>query len=174
MKIMSSNVFILMGVSATGKTTLGNALAEVSGGSFYDGDDYHPEANRLKMSSGKALTDSDRMPWLEILAELIKEKSLGETPVFIACSALKSSYRDILRSASDSLVFLHLHTDAELLRQRITERFESGEHFMHPSLLDSQLETLELPSNALFCDVSHSLEEVVELVLKNHPHLRSR
>ena len=163
-----------MGVSATGKTTLGNALAEVTGGAFYDGDDFHPEANRLKMSSGQALTDDDRRPWLETLAALAKDKNSGGFPSFIACSALKESYREILRLGAVNLAFLHLHTDPKLLRQRMTKRYESGRHFMPPSLLDSQLETLEIPSDALFCDVSKSLEEVVELITNTYPHLTSK
>lgn len=155
-------VYILMGVSATGKTTLGNALADATGGTFYDGDDYHPEENRLKMSRGEALNDDDRKPWLEILADLITERAkVKETPTFIACSALKKSYRDILRSGDPGLMFLHLHADPEILKKRIAERYEAGEHFMPPSLLDSQLETLEIPKDALPLNVSESPENLV-------------
>ena len=156
-----------------GKTTLGNALAEMTKGSFYDGDDFHPDANREKMASGQPLNDDDRRPWLETLAGLIAQKSSEKSPSFIACSALKESYRDILKSGSENLVFLHLHTDPEVLRQRITERYESGEHFMPPSLLNSQLQTLELPDEALFCDVSKSLEEILELIAEKYPHLKN-
>jgi len=160
-----------MGISATGKTTLGNALAQISGGAFYDGDDYHPESNRQKMSSGIALTDSDRQPWLERLAELAAEKSSAIAPSFIACSALKESYRVILRSKVSDIHFLHLHTDPELLHQRIQERYEAGEHFMPPSLLQSQLDTLETPSYALLCDVSQPLDSLIAQILKAHPQL---
>ena len=102
-----------------------------------------------------------------------RSESSEKSPSFIACSALKESYRDILKSGSENLVFLHLHTDPEVLRQRITERYESGEHFMPPSLLNSQLQTLELPDEALFCDVSKSLEEILELIAEKYPHLKN-
>lgn len=168
---MSSKIYILMGVSATGKTTLGNALAQTTGGKFYDGDDYHPESNRQKMSAGIALTDEDRQPWLEIIADLAAKRDQEDSPSFIACSALKESYRITLRSKVPDMNFLHLHTNPELLHQRIKERFEAGEHFMPPSLLKSQLDALELPDYALLCDVSKPLEEIVQLVLKNYPQL---
>lgn len=168
---MKPHVFILMGVSATGKTTLGNALAEATGGAFYDGDDFHPESNRKKMSSGHALNDEDRRPWLEILAQLIADKESDPFPSFIACSALKESYREILRSKAQNLAFLLLDSDPEILRKRITERYEAGLHFMPPSLLDSQLNTLERPSYALLCDVSLPLEDLISLFMKEHSHL---
>lgn len=156
-----------MGVSATGKTTLGNALSDATNGSFYDGDDYHPEANRKKMASGNALNDEDRKPWLKILANLAFERSKFSTPSFIACSALKESYRNILRTEYPQLAFLHLQADPHVLRQRITERYEAGEHFMPPSLLDSQLATLESPDYALALDVSNPIETLVSTFLKH-------
>ncbi len=163
--LTTPNVFILMGVSATGKTTLGHALASATGGAFFDGDDYHPESNRLRMASGESLDDSDRRPWLEILAALISERANHPTPTFIACSALKKSYREILRSEYPPLAFLFLTTDPEILRQRITERYEAGEHFMPPSLLVSQLETLETPGDALELDVSRPVPDLVKTFL---------
>lgn len=168
-------VFILMGVSATGKTTLGNALAAVTGGAFYDGDDYHPEANRQKMASGTPLNDEDRRPWLEILAQLAETRAReATTPTFIACSALKESYRVLLRSRYRELAFLHLHASPTLLRQRITERYESGEHFMPPSLLDDQLNTLETPRDALLLDVSLPVESsVTQFLLKYKSYLKT-
>ena len=168
---MSSSVFILMGVSATGKTTLGRALAEVSGGVFYDGDDYHPASNVEKMSSGESLTDADRKPWLQALVELMQLRGGKEKPLFLACSALKKSYREELRKGAGAVVFLYLHGDDGLLRERMRKRFASGDHFMPPSLLDQQLEALEEPTAALWCDVSSSLEELVELVLDSYPSL---
>jgi len=163
---MKSDVFILMGVSATGKTSLGLALAEATGGTFFDGDDYHPESNRQKMASGQALNDDDRKPWLETLSELALARSSEPAPSFIACSALKASYRELLRSSLSSLQFVHLHTDPEILRERITARYEAGEHFMPPSLLDSQLETLEHPLDALLLDVSTPVEGLVQQFLE--------
>jgi gluconokinase len=165
---MPSNVFILMGVAATGKTTLGNSLAETTDGEFFDGDDFHPESNRKKMSEEKPLNDSDRREWLETLADLIAGQAANPKPTFIACSALKESYRNILRSKYSHLKFLFLTADPDLLRQRITERYESGEHFMPPSLLDSQLNTLEPPEEALKLDVSKPVSELVTIFLKWH------
>lgn len=166
---MNSNIFILMGVAAVGKTTLGKALADATGGRFFDGDDFHSTSNREKMAAGIALTDVDRKDWLEAIAQLISTHANESQPTFIACSALKQSYRDILRAAHPSLAFLFLTTDPETLRQRLTTRHESGEHFMPPSLLDSQLATLEPPADALELDSSKSISELVSLVWKNHP-----
>ncbi len=169
MTAIQPNVFILMGVSATGKTTFGTALADVTGGTFFDGDDFHSEANRGKMSSGQALDDSDRQGWLETLADLVAERADLPFPSFIACSALKEKYREILRSKYPPLAFLFLTTDPEILRKRITERYESGQHFMPPSLLDSQLETLEKPDEALELDVSKPVSEMISRFLLTYP-----
>ena len=165
---MKPNIFILMGVAAVGKTTLGKALADATGGCFFDGDDFHSAGNREKMAAGIALTDADREDWLEAIAQLIKAHTNDPTPTFIACSALKQDYRDILLAAHPSLTFLFLTADPETLRQRLTARHETGEHFMPPSLLDSQLATLEPPANALELDSSKSISEWVSLVRKNH------
>ncbi|MFN9027089.1 MAG: gluconokinase, partial [Akkermansiaceae bacterium] len=113
---MKPNIFILMGVAAVGKTTLGRALANATGGLFLDGDDFHSAANREKMAAGMALTDEDQKNWLESIARLITDHSSDSTPTFIACSALKQSYRDILISANPSLAFLFLTADPETLR----------------------------------------------------------
>jgi gluconokinase len=166
--MMKPNIFILMGVAAVGKTTLGKALADATGGLFFDGDDFHSDSNRQKMTAGTSLTDEDRKDWLEAIAKLITDQSSASTPTFIACSALKQSYRDILISAHPSLAFLFLTADPETLRQRITRRYESGEHFMPPALLDSQLATLESPADALELDSTKSISELVSLVWNNH------
>jgi len=166
--MMKPNIFILMGVAAVGKTTLGKALADATGGWFFDGDDFHSAGNREQMDAGIALTDADREDWLEAIAQLIRTQANEPCPTFIACSALKQSYRDILLAAHPSLTFLFLTADPETLRQRLTARHESGEHFMPPSLLDSQLATLEPPANALELDSSKSISEWVSLVRKNH------
>lgn len=163
------NILILMGVSGCGKTTLGRALAEATDGTFLDGDDVHSESNRRKMESGTALDDEDRREWLESIARFITHQKDGTKPVFIACSALKQSYREILRSADPEIIFLFLTTDPDILRQRITERHQSGGHFMPPSLLDSQLATLEIPADAMELDAS---EPVAELVRRVWPRIR--
>lgn len=168
---MKPNIFILMGVAAVGKTTLGKALANATGGLFFDGDDFHSAANREKMTAGVALTDADRKDWLEAIAQLISTHANDPTPTYIACSALKQSYRDILHVAHPSLAFLFLTADPETLYQRLTARHESGEHFMPPALLDSQLATLELPADALELDSSKSISELVSAVLAKHHQL---
>ena len=165
---MKPNIFILMGVAAVGKTTLGKALAEATQGSFYDGDDFHSVGNREKMTAGIPLTDADRNDWLQTIAQLIVTQANEPCPTFIACSALKQGYRDILHAAHPSLVFLFLTANPKTLYQRLTTRHESGEHFMPPSLLDSQLATLEPPADALELDSSKSILELVSLVSKNH------
>ena len=134
-----SKSYIVMGVSGCGKSTIGELIAESMEIPFYDGDDFHPEANVAKMASGTPLNDDDRKPWLETLASLLKEKG----PCVIACSALKAKYRDILRAGSPT--FVYLHGTKETLLSRLTERSANTDHFMPASLLDSQLDTLESP-----------------------------
>ena len=165
---MKPNIFILMGVAAVGKTTLGKALADATGGLFFDGDDFHSASNREKMAAGISLTDVDRKNWLQSIASLISDRSKLSTPSFIACSALKQNYRDILHEAHPSLVFLFLTANPETLYPRLPARHESGEHFMPPSLLESQLATLEPPADALKLDSSKSISELVSFVKANY------
>jgi UDP-N-acetyl-2-amino-2-deoxyglucuronate dehydrogenase len=129
---------IVMGVSGSGKSTVGEILAQDAGVPFIDGDDLHPEANRRKMAEGHALDDDDRRPWLERVGRELAGRPEGG-PV-VACSALKRSYRDVLRAAAPDAVFVHLAGDHELLAERLGSR--EG-HFMPASLLASQLRTLE-------------------------------
>ncbi|WP_248873423.1 gluconokinase, GntK/IdnK-type [Clavibacter nebraskensis] len=129
---------IVMGVSGSGKSTVGEILAQDAGVPFIDGDDLHPEANRRKMAAGHALDDDDRRPWLERVGRELAGRPEGG-PV-VACSALKRSYRDALRAAAPDAVFVHLAGDHELLAERLGSR--EG-HFMPSSLLASQLRTLE-------------------------------
>jgi len=146
---------VIMGVSGSGKTTVGQLLAQKTGGEFLDGDDFHPPENVAKMSSGIPLTDDDRQGWLETLATLIRE---AEELTIIACSALKASYREILKGAE----FVFLNGSPDLLAERINQR--SG-HYMPPGLLQSQLETLEIPLNALTLDVNESPERLVDRIV---------
>jgi carbohydrate kinase (thermoresistant glucokinase family) len=104
-----------------------------------EGDDFHPPANIEKMSAGRPLGDQDRLPWLESLAAWTREHDEAGRPTLMACSALKRSYRDILRSGGEHTFFVHLHGDKGLMLERMGGR----EHFMPPSLLESQLDTLE-------------------------------
>lgn len=145
---------VLMGVSGSGKSTVGKLLAEKTGGTFLDGDDFHPPENVAKMSSGIPLTDEDRQSWLESLAKVIRE---ANSLTIIACSALKASYRKILRGAD----FVFLTGSAELLTERINQRTD---HYMPPGLLQSQLDTLEAPDDALTVDVVKTPDEIVSII----------
>ena len=146
---------VIMGVSGSGKTTVGKLLAQKTGSRFLDGDDFHPPENVAKMSSGIPLTDDDRQGWLETLATIIHE---ADDLTIIACSALKASYRAILKAA----VFIFLHGSHELLADRIKQR--SG-HYMPPGLLQSQLETLEIPTDALALNVIESPNTLVDRII---------
>ena len=135
-------VIILMGVSGSGKTTIGHKLAEVLGWQFADGDDYHSAANKAKMHSGHPLTDEDREPWLATLAGHVRDWSQSDTKTILACSALKASYRDILTQDADRVAVVYLKADFETIAGRLNHR--TG-HFMNKDLLRSQFDTLEEP-----------------------------
>ncbi len=131
---------VVMGVSGCGKTVLASLLAGRLGFRFCEADDVHPEANVAKMSRGVPLTDDDRWPWLRALGGWIAEQAATGHSTVMACSALRRSYRDVLRAESgQALVFVHLDGEAGT----ITDRMNAREHFMPSSLLQSQLETLE-------------------------------
>ncbi|MCP1372762.1 gluconokinase [Dyella lutea] len=133
---------VVMGVSGSGKSHVGAALAAALGAQFLDADDLHPEANLHKMAAGTPLDDCDRMPWLDAVAAWIGAgRARGEAGV-VACSALRRRYRDRLRAAAPDLGFVHLAVPRDELARRMRER----RHFMPPSLLDSQLATLEPPA----------------------------
>lgn len=130
--------FVLMGVSGCGKTSVGEALASQGGINFFDGDDLHPAENIAKMSLGEPLDDADRAPWL---AKVGRRLAQSEGRVVIGCSALKRSYRDIIRhNAGEPVAFLHLSAPRSVLAERVADR---PGHFMPSSLLDSQFATLE-------------------------------
>jgi gluconokinase len=162
----SSCTLIVMGVSGCGKSRIGSILAEALGGQFDDGDDFHPPANKEKMSARIPLTDEDRWPWLEILRGRILEMR-AQTPWHVlACSALKRAYRDVLRGddTTEKLQFVYLRGSKELIASRLNAR--KG-HFMPPGLLDSQFTTLEEPGaeEAIVTDISGTPEEIVQSVL---------
>lgn len=155
-------VIVVMGVSGSGKTTVGTALAERLGVDYAEADTFHPKANIDKMSSGHPLNDEDRRPWLEAIAAWIRDhQSSGGV---VTSSALKYRYRDILRSGGD-VWFLHLHGDRDLLADRMKTR--SG-HFMPVSLLDSQLadlEPLQPDEFGLIADIAKKPEAIVDTAL---------
>lgn len=135
-----STTVVVMGVSGSGKTTVAEALAERLDWEFAEGDDFHPRANVEKMAAGQPLDDDDRWPWLRTIGGWIDQREATGRSVVVTCSALKRSYRDLLREGRPSVWFAHVTVDAELLRERLGAR--KG-HYMPASLLDSQLATLE-------------------------------
>lgn len=147
-----------MGVSGSGKSTIGKLLSESLHIPFFDGDDFHPMANVEKMKSGQPLNDDDRKPWLETLADLIRNKK----ELILACSALKKSYRDIL-SEGNEITYVHLKGSAQQIAERMSKR---KSHFMPTQLLKSQFSTLEIPENAIAVDISMSPKEIVSSVLE--------
>jgi gluconokinase len=154
-------IIVLMGVTGSGKTTVGKLLAAKLGWSYYDADDFHSPANVEKMKRGIPLDDTDRKPWLESLRELIRDRvASGENGV-LACSALKRTYRDGL-VLSDAVRLVYLQGSRELIRQRLSER--QG-HFMDPKLIDSQFEILEEPEGELTIDVALPANEIVERIM---------
>lgn len=155
---------VFMGVSGSGKTTAAVAVRDRIGWEFAEGDDFHPQSNIDKMSSGRALNDSDRMPWLESLASWTRERDDRGTPTLLSCSALKRYYRDILRRGGEHTFFVHLVGDKGLL----LERMGSREHFMPPTLLESQLDTLEPlgpDEPGMTVDVANPPDRIARLVL---------
>jgi gluconokinase len=142
-------IVVVMGVSGSGKTVVGRALAADLGWPFFDGDDFHPEANVAKMAAGTPLTDADRWPWLDRLAsEMAVIDGRGENAV-LACSALRQVYRDRIGRAGN-VRFVHLAGDQGTIAARLGARTH---HYMPPTLLASQLATLEPPQNAIVVDV---------------------
>jgi gluconokinase len=135
-----TTTIVVMGVSGSGKSTVAATLVDRLGWEFAEGDDFHPAANVEKMRAGHPLDDEDRWPWLRSLAAWIGEHERAGRNVVVTCSALKRSYRDLLRDGHPSVWFAHVDVDRDVLAQRLAAR--QG-HFMPPSLLDSQLATLE-------------------------------
>lgn len=131
---------VVMGVSGCGKSTVGERLAVELQRTFVEGDDYHSTANVGKMSAGIPLTDEDRWPWLDALADLLAEADAAQAPQVMSCSSLRRAYRDRLRAGSPTTIFVHLAGPREVLLGRMTVR---AGHFMPARLLDSQLATLE-------------------------------
>ena len=155
-------IVVLMGVSGSGKTTVGKILAAELGWTFVDADDFHPAANVAKMRRGVPLDDDDRRPWLEALRRRIDEACAKGENVVLACSALKHAYQDYLeRHDPDCVRYVHLHGPEALIKKRLAAR--TG-HFMNPGLLHSQFETLEPPAHAVRVDIGGSPEEVADEV----------
>ena len=160
---MPKNIaIVLMGVAGVGKSTIGKALSKATGISFFDGDDYHTEANRDKMAGGIALSDEDRTAWLFELQGVI-ENALHKSSCILACSALKKSHRAILEKNSNAIHFVYLEGNKNLIEQRLESR--KG-HYFPASLLASQLETLEPPENAFTISITQTPSAIVQIIMK--------
>lgn len=155
-------VVVLMGVSGSGKTTIGLRLADALEAEFAEGDDFHPPANVEKMHAGTPLSDEDREPWLKTLSDKIGAWLDDGTNGVLACSALKETYRDVLRGDRTGVYFVHLKGSEPLLRARLELR---RGHYMPPSLLASQLATLEEPADAIVADISGTPDAIAANIL---------
>jgi carbohydrate kinase (thermoresistant glucokinase family) len=155
---MKSPIFVIMGVSGCGKTTVGQLLARSLLIEFMDADTFHPLANIMKMKKGIPLTDLDRQPWLSILADHISQRQ--NTGLVLACSALKSNYRKIL-AGQNSINWIYLKIDSEAAKARLKLR---KNHFMPETLIQSQFEALEVPESALTIDARLPTDEIINII----------
>lgn len=162
---MAATCLVVMGVSGSGKSTVARLLADRLGWPMAEADEFHPEANIAKMSAGIPLTDADREPWLRTLRDWISMQDKAGQGTVVTCSALKRSYRDILRGATARVRFVHLDGSREVIGARLSGR--SG-HFMPPSLLDSQfaaLEPLGKDEDGFTVDVAAAPDQLVDRVV---------
>src|SRR3989344_5780766 len=154
-------IIILMGVTGAGKTTIGKMLAEELEYAFYEGDEFHSQHDIEKMKHGIPLDDNDRLPWLLSIRRLIENCALEKKNAVITCSALKSSYRNILMKNEKEITLIYLKGDFDLIQTRLKTR---KNHFMNPSLLASQFDILEEPKNAIYADISKDEKAIVEFI----------
>lgn len=154
-------IILVMGVSGSGKTSVGQALARQRHCPFTDADSLHPEANRAKMAAGIPLTDEDRLPWLRAVGGAIRTAIIGDRDHVFACSALKADYRRFIDPRGECKL-VYLHGSRELLAERLAGR--SG-HFFNPTLLQSQLDTLEEPEDATMVDIALPLSTIIETLM---------
>jgi gluconokinase len=155
---------ILMGVAGCGKTTVGKALAERLGWSFFDADDFHLPENIARMAKGIPLTDADRTPWLAALHDMISSCLKEGQPGVLACSALKAQYREVLLKDNPGGQFVYLKGNYDLIWRRMTAR---ENHYMQPEMLKSQFETLDEPADGLTIDAALPVNEIVDKILQS-------
>lgn len=157
-----ANAIIVMGVSGSGKSTVGLVLSETLGWPFFDGDDFHPPENVTKMSKGIPLNDADRQSWLATLHELIREHLKAGKSMVLACSALKHIYRQQLAEDNPGAKFVFLEGDYDLIFKRMRGRLG---HYMRANMLQSQFEDLERPTEAIFVGVDQDVNAIVDEIL---------
>jgi gluconokinase len=155
-------ILILMGVTGSGKSTIGQVLSKQLGWEFRDADDFHSAANVEKMRAGIPLTDEDRWPWLESIRAYAEARLKAGQSSIVACPALKKVYRQVLLGGGPGVNFVHLKGDASLIGDRLAQR---RGHFMNPKLLQSQFDTLEQPDNAFVADISGTPEEIARAIV---------
>ena len=159
---MDSCIIFIMGVSGSGKTTVGKKLAARIGLPFFDGDDFHSPSNKEKMNRGIPLTDEDRKDWLIQMNNAATDQA-NLAGAVIACSALKETYRAILSSGiTIPLYWVFLQGSFELIKKRMEER---KDHFMPANLLSSQFDALQIPENCMTIDISNSPDKIVEMII---------
>ena len=162
---MNRNLYVVMGITGSGKSTVGARLAQTLELDFVEGDDYHPPENVRRMAAGIPLTDDDRADWLRALAARLSEANESGAGVVVTCSALKRSYRDLLRATAPDVQFVYLKGSRALIAERVAGR---RGHFMPASLLDSQLATLEAPESdehVWTCDIEDPPQQIVDKLI---------
>lgn len=162
-----TTILVVMGVSGTGKSTLGRALADALQWQFLEGDDFHPEDNIRRMRNGEPLKDEHRWPWLQRLHDALVDCQQSASHCVLSCSALKKSHRRKLVQQLTGIEFVYLCGEAEMILQRLRQR---GGHFMPPELLDSQLAALEPPREAIFVPIDLSTRDQVAVVRQQLAH----
>ena len=175
MALVPARIIIAMGVSSSGKSTVGQSIARRLHAPFLDGDGYHPPANVEKMRAGIPLVDEDRWPWLQSLAEALHDAAERKDVAVGACSALRRVYRDyLIEKAGEPILFVYLEGSKEVIAERIARR---QHEYMPASLLDSQFATLEVPDpqteNVLIVPVTESVDKITTNVVKSVDHLKS-
>ena len=155
---------VLMGVSGCGKTSIGRRLSQSLNWPFYDGDDFHPQANVAKMAQGIPLNDDDRQPWLERLHTLVVEHLDRGQSLLVACSALKAKYRNTLKGSREDVIFVYLKGSFELIFARMQQR---NKHYMKAEILHSQFADLEEPQDALTVSIDQPVSQIVAEIIEN-------
>jgi gluconokinase len=151
-------VIVIMGVSGSGKSTVGRLLAQRLDWTYFEGDEFHSAGNIDKMSKGIALDDDDRMPWLASIKEVIDKCVKRGSDAVIACSALRREYRRVLTARVSDIHFVYLEGDPDTIRERINSR---DRHYMKATMLESQFSSLEKPDDAMVIDIRHSPQDIV-------------